>query len=77
MSKKKELAKKTKKAEVISHGEEQVPAEPSSTATKVKAEIVEKKKSTPSSLPALSDGLSHYLKEINKYPLLTKEQEME
>lgn len=30
---------------------------------------------TPSKLPALSDGLSHYLEAIRKYPLLSREEE--
>ena len=43
------------------------------------AEIVDEPKSSgsgaPQKLPALSDGLSHYIEAIQKYPLLTKEEE--
>ena len=49
--------------------------------SKVKAEVIDSKpeKITTSGekLPALSDGLTAYLAAINKYPLLTKEQEAE
>lgn len=46
---------------------------------KVTAEVVEpstNKTEGPTKLPALSDGLSHYLEAIQKYPLLTKEEEL-
>ncbi|MEM7645941.1 MAG: RNA polymerase factor sigma-32 [Pseudomonadota bacterium] len=39
-------------------------------------EIVESEKvQEPSKLPALSDGLTHYLEAIQKYPLLSREEE--
>ncbi len=45
------------------------------------AEIVEDEPSSstpqpPAKLPALSDGLSHYMEAIQKYPLLSKEEEI-
>lgn len=46
----------------------------------VKVEILDKAKSRgkqSSQLPHLRDGLSSYLEHIQKYPLLTKEQELE
>lgn len=51
---------------------------------KVAAEVVTEKKyqktgakATTGKLPALSDGLTQYLEAISRYPLLTKEQELE
>ena len=41
------------------------------------AEVVEAPtKEAPTKLPALSDGLTHYLETIQKYPLLSKEEEL-
>ena len=75
--KKKKSTKKAVQAEVISEKRpvqaEVLVDEPK----KLKPEVVDREKTTPGKLPALSDGLSHYLKTINKYPLLTKDQELE
>lgn len=48
-------------------------------AKSVQAELVEAPKKKPSSegLAPLGDGLSSYLKNVNQYPLLTKDQERE
>lgn len=44
-------------------------------AKKVSATIDEPTKVQPNKLPALTDGLSHYLEAIQRYPLLSKEEE--
>ncbi len=48
-------------------------------AKKHVAEVIDdevKSSQGPTKLPALSDGLSHYIKAIQQYPLLSKEEEM-
>lgn len=71
---------KTKKVQVeIVDSDTPVPASPEVVHQdkKVTAEVVEETTpSAPSKLPALSDGLTHYLEAIQKYPLLSKEEEI-
>ncbi len=52
--------------------------ESASSQKRVQAEVVhdDPPSEAPTKLPALSDGLSYYLEAIQKYPLLTKEEEM-
>ncbi|MCJ8277426.1 MAG: hypothetical protein HRT44_02810 [Bdellovibrionales bacterium] len=72
MARKKKVSKKAKKvtAEIVEA--------PEASAKPVQAEVVEKipQSAGPDKLPALSDGLSTYLQAIQKYPLLTKEEEL-
>lgn len=69
-SRKKSKAKKAK-VEIVS------PEEATETK-KYQAEVVEDepKSEAPSKLPALTDGLTHYMEAIQKYPLLSKEEEL-
>jgi RNA polymerase sigma-32 factor len=60
---------------------ETVPTELTSTSPpskKYQAEVVEDspRPEPPSKLPALSDGLTHYLEAIQQYPLLSRDEEM-
>lgn len=80
------MARKTKKtkaktkkvvAEVVDEPTKHLSEIVSDEPKKAQVEIVEDapKKNVPAKLPALSDGLSHYLETIQRYPLLTKEEE--
>ncbi len=75
----KKAKKKSKKvrAEVLDETHPTVVNSPETTK-KFQAEVVddEPRSSTASALPALSDGLSHYMKAIQRYPLLSREEEM-
>ena len=77
-SKKSKTKSKKVLAEVVD-SQEPTPSvdEVETTPVKVQAEVVEAPQKTeiPQKLPALSDGLSHYLETIKKYPLLSKEEE--
>lgn len=66
--------KKTRKSLAKAH----IPEIVDDDHVKREAEVVDDTKSTssvPVKLPALGDGLSHYLQAIQRYPLLSKEEE--
>ena len=67
-AKKKTKAAKKVNAEIIENNLRGAP---------VKAEVMESESRSiaPGKLPALNDGLSSYLQTIQKYPLLTREEE--
>lgn len=69
-TKKKKAKSKKVKADLIEKAPE--------TGKKYQAEVVEDtpKSTVPTKLPALTDGLTHYLEAIQKYPLLSKEEEL-
>ncbi len=75
--KKKKSSSQSKKVmpEVV---EDNSSAPTESSERKYQAEVVDDEPSSvgPTTLPALSDGLSHYIEAIQRYPLLSKEEEL-
>lgn len=75
--KKKKKTKATKKvAEVIEEPKKHIAEIVEDEPKKHVAELVEDTPQAPTKLPALTDGLTHYLETIKNYPLLSRDEEL-